>query len=143
MKTLASCKPSEFLKQTNRIKKSVEKWLTETDIMNIRKRTPNLLKYDKDADDAKEVYKENQERIRKQARENASAIFDAVCEEHPEETLELLALLCFIEPENADDHTVSEYLEAVTELISSEAVINFFISLGRLGLTRTPTASKA
>lgn len=143
MKTLASCKPSEFLRQTNRIKKSVEKWLTETDIMNIRKRTPDLLKYDKNAEDAKEVYKENQERIRKQAAENASAIFDAICEDHPEETLELLALLCFIEPENADDHSVSEYLEAVTELISSEAVINFFISLGRLGLTRTPTASKA
>lgn len=37
MKNLANCTPSEFLKQTNKIKKSVEKWLKATDIMEIRK----------------------------------------------------------------------------------------------------------
>jgi hypothetical protein len=42
MKNLANCKPSEFLKQTNRIRKSVSKWLTDTDIANIRKRMPNI-----------------------------------------------------------------------------------------------------
>ncbi len=40
IKTLSNCKPSEFLKQTNRIRKAVERWLTDTDIANIRKRQP-------------------------------------------------------------------------------------------------------
>ena len=40
MKNLANCKPSEFLVQTNKIRKSVEKWLKITDIMNIRKVVP-------------------------------------------------------------------------------------------------------
>jgi hypothetical protein len=40
MKNLANCKPSEFLSQTNKIRKSVEKWLKLTDIINIRKRIP-------------------------------------------------------------------------------------------------------
>ena len=42
MKNLANCKPSEFLVQTNKIRKSVEKWLTVTDIMNIRRTQPEL-----------------------------------------------------------------------------------------------------
>ena len=42
MKNLANCKPSEFLVQTNRIRKSVENWLTVTDILNIRRNQPEL-----------------------------------------------------------------------------------------------------
>ena len=32
MKNLANCTPREFLKQTYRLKKCVEKWLQETDL---------------------------------------------------------------------------------------------------------------
>ena len=38
MKNLANCTPTEFLKQTSKIKRSAEKWLKVTDIMAIRKR---------------------------------------------------------------------------------------------------------
>ena len=41
MKNLANCKPTEFMKQSNRIRKSAEKWLTDTDIINIRKSLPD------------------------------------------------------------------------------------------------------
>jgi hypothetical protein len=65
------------------------------------------------------------------------SILDAVMDEHPDETLNLLALMCFVEPEHVDDHTMSEYFEAFTELINNEAVIGFFTSLARLAETLT------
>lgn len=135
MKTLASCKPSEFLRQTNRIRKSVERWLTETDIINIRKRMPEYEKADADAtiEEKGQVVRRNAEKRRQQIRKNLDAIFQAVLEDHPDETLELLALLCFVEPEHVDDYPVIDYLNAFTELITDEAVLSFFTSLQQLG----------
>lgn len=121
LKNLASCKPSEFLKQTNRIRKSAAKWLTATDIMNIRKRqpsfTPDMTKGEKKA--ARE----------EQAKENISAMLDEIMDKHPDETLELLALMSFVEPEDVDNHTVSEYLGSFNEMISDPNVLSFFTSL--------------
>lgn len=135
MKNLANCKPTEFLKQTNRIRKSVEKWLTVTEISRIRKQVPELKHIDIDmtVEEKAELQAENRKRIEAQTLNNAMEILDAVMDKHPCETLELLALLCFVEPEDVDKHTVSEYLEAFTELIADKAVINFFTSLARLG----------
>ena len=127
MKNLANCKPSEFLTQTNRIRKSVSKWLTDTDIMNIRKRMPQL--------PAGATEKEIEEATLEQAKENLSAMLDAVLDEHPEETLELLALLCFVEPSHVDDYEVTDYLVSFNDLINNKAVLNFFLSLMRLANT--------
>lgn len=134
MKNLANCKPSEFLRQTNKIRKAVEKWLTVTEIMKIRAKVPELKKIDIDmtVEDKAEVQEENRKRMRKQALDNAMEILDAVMDKHPDETLELLALLCFVEPEHVDDHEVGEYLDSFTELIGNDSVINFFTSLARL-----------
>lgn len=121
MKNLANCKPSEFLAQTNKIRKSVSKWLTDTDIVNIRKRMPV---YSADASD-----EERREALDKQATENFEAILDAILEDHPQETLEMLALLCFVEPEHADDYPVTDYIESFGEIISNKAVLDFFMSL--------------
>lgn len=143
MKNLANCKPSEFLRQTNRIKKSVEKWLTVTDIMNIRKNMPEFDKAPDEAtiDEKGEIVKQNREKYHQQAKKNLSRMLDAILEEHPEETLELLALLCFVEPEDVDNHQMDEYLQAITDMISNQAVIGFFTSLEQLGLTSTSTVS--
>lgn len=124
MKNLANCKPSEFLKQTNRIRKSVSKWLTDTDVMNIRKRLPNL------ADDVTD--EEKNEAYNEQAKENFSSILDAILDEHPDETLELLALLCFVEPEHVDDYEITEYLDSFRELMNNKSVFSFFTSLMQL-----------
>lgn len=142
MKNLATCKPSEFLRQTNRIKKAVEKWLTETDIMTIRKRMPDLLAIREDMTDEElsRVNAENRKRLEAQSKENLSAIFDEIADEHPDETLELLALLCFVEPEKVDDYPMEDYLKAIGEMIGNEAVIGFFTSLARLGLMPTQSA---
>ena len=125
MKNLANCKPSEFRAQTNRIRKSVSKWLTDTDILNIRRRLPDM------PDTA--TNEERKKALQKQASMNFHAILDAVMEKHPEETLELMALICFVEPENADDHEMSEYIEAFSEIIANKAVLRFFTSLVQLG----------
>lgn len=139
MKNLANCKPSEFLKQTVRIKKSVERWLTDTDIMNIRKNVaaPSPMSKDMTDTEKRAALDDYVKRRNEQAQKNLSRIFDAVAEEHPDETLEVLALLCFVEPENVDDYTIDEYLTSVSEMIGNEAVIGFFTSLARWGLLNT------
>jgi hypothetical protein len=144
LKTLVTCKPTEFLKQTNRIKKSVEKWLTDTDILNIRKRMPALEPMPIGATDEerKAVFARNKRLAEDQAKKNVSAMLDAILEEHPEETLELLGLCCFVEPDHIDDYKVSDYLNAFNSIISDRAVIDFFISLASLAQTDTSKVSK-
>ena len=135
MKTLANCKPSEFLKQTVKIRHSVEKWLDITDIMNIRKKPPEI-KPGMSVEEIKEVKME-------QAKKNLSKMLDAALEDHPDETLELLAMVCFMEPSEVDDHDMSYYLEAITEILSNKSVLNFFYSLVQLGQRNTSDVSKA
>lgn len=126
MKNLANCKPSEFLKQTFKIKKFVENWLDLTGIMEIRKRMPDIPE-DATDDDKKKLTNE-------QAVKNASAMLDVILGEYPDETLELLGLLCFVDKEDIDNHTIAEYLRAFKELITNEDVVDFFTSLVNLGL---------
>lgn len=125
IKTLANCSPRDFLVQTNRIRRRAADWLTLTQIAEIRKRTP-VYTEDMD-DDAKK------EAARKQARKNIFAMMDSALEEHPDETAELLGMLCFIEPEDLNNHNMLEFLAPATELINNPQVIDFFISLVRLG----------
>lgn len=136
MKNLANCKPSEFLKQTSKIRKATEKWLDYTGILKIRKNLPEYKEITEGMSDAEieAIQKENKKRREDQINRNFSAILDAIMDEHPDETVELLALLCFVEPKDADKHTMSEYLESITEMITDEAVIGFFTSLAKLGL---------
>lgn len=135
MKTLANCKPSEFLKQTVKIRHSVEKWLDITNIMNIRRKSPDI-RPGMSAEEIKTVKLE-------QAKQNLSQMLDAMLDEHPDETLELLALACFIEPSEVDNHEMSYYLDAISEILSNKSVLNFFSSLVQLGQTNTSDVSKA
>ena len=133
MKTLATCSPVEFLVQTNKIRRSVESWLTLTKVMEIRKRLPELPQGTKPED----VKKARQE----QAKKNFSSILDSVLEEHPQETAELLGMLCFIEPEDLGNHSMLEIISSVNELIASPEVLSFFTSL--MQLVRTVTSDTA
>lgn len=137
MKNLANCKPSEFLRQTNLIRKSVEKWLKLTDLMNIRQRKASFEGIPEGDHDARVAA------VEEQARQNLNDMLCAMLEEHPDETLEVLALVCFVDPKDVDDHTVAEYLDAFTELMSNKSVLNFFISLARLEQTPISVAPRA
>ncbi len=132
MKNLANCTPREFLKQTSRIKRSVEKWLKATDIMAIRERMPANIPEIKDnvtVAEQSDIVAKRAEMLRDQAYKNVSAILDAMMEEHPDETLEVLAYCCFVEPENVDDHPMSYYLSSINEILTDESVKAFFTTL--------------
>ena len=144
-KTLVNCKPSEFLAQTMKIKKSVERWLTDTDILNIRSEKPILepVPIDATVEKKAEIYAINKKRFEEQARKNVSKMLDAILEAHPEETLEVMALCCFIEPAEVDNYTMRDFLVPINSLLNDEAVIDFFTSLASLGQTIISDASKA
>jgi len=125
MKTLANCTPKEFLVQTNKIRKSVAKWLELTKVLEIRKNLPEV---NADASD-----EEKKAALANQVRHNLSAMLDAILDEYPEETAELLGLLCFIEPADLENHSMIEILANVTDIINSEEVLSFFMSLAQLG----------
>lgn len=142
-KTLANCKPREFMQQTYRVKKFAEVWLTETDILNIRKNAPELPAIDPNATkEAQEAQrKANKEALEKAGLANFSRMFDAIFGEHPDETLELLALCCFVERENIDDYMITDYLNALTAMLASDTVQSFFTSF--MSLARTITGGSA
>lgn len=139
LKTLADCKPTEFLRQTNRIRKAVSAWMTATDIAAIRARLPKYEAAAKDAtaEEKAAVIKRNAAALKQQQLANMNAILEAVMEDHPDETLEILALCCFVEPEHVDDYKIADYLNAFTRLINDEAVIGFFTSMAQLGQIAT------
>lgn len=129
MKTLANCNPREFLVQTNKIRKSVVKWLDETKILEIRANKPHF------TEGATE--EEKKTATIEQIKTNLSEMLDAMLDEHPEETAELLGLLCFIEPSDLDNHTMPELLNAFTEIINCPEIIGFFTSLMQLAQKST------
>lgn len=137
MKNLANCKPSEFLIQTNKIRKSVQKWLDVTGVAEIRKRLPKLEVAPANCSDEEraEVIKRNKELKRKQMQDNLFAILDEMLENHTKETIEILALCCFIEPDDAENHSMVEYIGAINDLLGSKEVLDFFLLLAKLGQT--------
>lgn len=134
MKNLANCSPKEFLTQTNKIRKAVAKWLKLTDILNLREEAPKFEPLPKGAT-AEEIdahMKEYRKLVSESTSRSMNNILDAVMDKHPDETIELLALVCFVEPKDVNNHTVTEYLQTINELVSNDVVIDFFTSLARL-----------
>lgn len=134
MKTLANCSPREFLIQSNKIRKSVAKWLSLTKLLDIRKNLPAI------PEDATED--ERRDAIAKQVQANATAMLDAILDDHPEETAELLGLLCFVEPDDLDNHSMTEFFGAISEILNSREIIDFFTSLVSLGSGNTSGSAK-
>ena len=130
-KNLTNCNLKEFMVQTRLIKHQVEKWLTDTDIMNIRKNLPEI---PDDVDD-----EEKKKLLREQGLKNVSAMFDAIFDEHPDETITLIALLCFVPVNEVEEHPMTYYMQSITEMLNDKTVWDFFISLAvlarRIGIT--------
>ena len=130
-KNLANCTPKEFMVQTRLIKHAVEKWLTLTEVLKIRQNMPDI------PEGATE--EERGKLIEERQKENLSRMFDAIMDDHPNETVELLGLLCFVPKDEIDNYPMSYYMESLTELLNDQAVWSFFTSLAiaarRLGIT--------
>lgn len=134
MKCLATCKPTEFVAQTAKIKEAVSSWMDAIDLMAIRAIQPKyeVLPKDATAEQRAEVIKKNAEIQKKQAMENLSKILDNMLLKHPKETLDVLALCCFVEPEHVDDYTIDEYMECIMEMMQNKSIINFFSLLAQV-----------
>lgn len=140
MKTLANCSPKEFFAQTVKIRRSVERWLKDTKVLEIRSRVPDFAPEVKEGmtnDELTEVIKKRKEAFAEQAKKNAFDMIDSAMEKYPDETIELMALICFIDPEKANDYPMSDYLANVAEIINDKAVLDFFTSLASLGAMNT------
>lgn len=142
MKSLVNCTPREFLAQTAKIRKSVSNWLTVTDIMNIRQRKPKNIIDLKTVDKEKvaDTLEANKKKINEQAMDNINAMLESMLEKHPDETLEVLALVCFVDPKDIDNYKMSDFLAVISETISDQSVIDFFTSLVRLDQMNTSKA---
>ena len=145
MKNLATCKPSEFLKQTLRIKRLVEKWLTSEDITEIRKRIPKkeAILQTMTKEEQGEVLLRNQKAEKEQVMKNFMDILDIMLDKKFDETLAVIALSCFVEPENVDDYTIDDYLGSISDMLENRNVIRFFASVAHLGQTNISIVSKA
>lgn len=142
MKTLVSCTPREFLTQTNRLRHTLDKWIKDVKLREIRATAPVLETASLEAtvEERAEIARRNREKVREQGYQNLMAVLDAAFEKYPDETLEILALCCFVEPNEVNDHPVREYLASIAELINDDAVIDFFTSFLRLSQMGTSNA---
>ena len=144
MKNLANCKPSEFFKQTLRIKRNVEKWLTSDDIKEIRSRKIDVEEIldTMTPQEQGEVMLRNQKKTEEMAMHNFMDILEVMLDKKFDETLAVLALCCFVEPQNVDDYEMDDYLGSIADLISNPNVLRFFVSLAQLGQKNILTVSK-
>ena len=134
MKNLATCKPSEFIGQTARIKDAVANWVDAIDLIKIRSTQPNLKEIPLDAteEQAAEIKKVNADILHKHAMSNINKLLDKMLVEHPKETLDIIALTCFVEPEHVDDYPISDYLSCIMDMLQDKTVMNFFSLLAQL-----------
>ena len=139
MKNLANCNAVEFLTQTNKIRKAVDKWLTDTDIANIRKNVPPAPNVTDDMTDEEiaKIREEHKEKLKAQSKQNMMDMLDAILEEHPKETLEILGMVCFLEPKEVEKCKGIELMNDAMEVLTDKEVLRFFTSCLNLGQTVT------
>ena len=124
MKTLANCAPVEFLRQTNKIRHQAGALLKKSGVLEIRKQQPSFT--------GQETEEEKKEKITSQAKKNLDEMMDALLEKDPESTVQLLGMLCFMEPEEALAANGMERFNVAMELLNSKAVLGFLSSLMNL-----------
>ena len=136
-KNLANCTPDEFLDQTFLIMNAAEKFMKVNDILGIRSRKVEGLQEvpTDNEEEAERVRMENAKKITAQRMKNAKDLLTSMMHTNKSETLELLALSCFIAPEDINNYSMPYFLRNVGEMISNQDVLAFFTSLAQLEQT--------
>ena len=136
-KNLANCTPDEFLDQAYLIMDAVEKFMKVNDILGIRgRKVEGLQEIPTDnEEEAARIRRENAKKITAQRLKNVKEILTSMMHTHKSETLELLALSCFIAPEDVNNYTMAYFLRNVGEMISDQDVLAFFTSAAQLEQT--------
>lgn len=145
MKNLANCSGAEFLRQSNKIRHAVSSWLKDVKFFEIRKNKPSgIVEITDSMSDEDKVLAdaENEKKWREQSKKNISDMLDLALETHAEETFKILAMMCFIEPEDAENHSAPELLANFAEMINDKDVVSFFTSLMKLDVMNTSSTAK-
>lgn len=136
-KNLANCTPDEFLDQSFLIMDAAEKFMKVNDILGIRSRkVEGLQEIPKDnEEEADRIRKENAKKITAQRMKNVKDLLTSMMHTNKKETLELLALSCFIDPAEVNNYTMAYLLRNVGEIISDQDMLAFFTSAAQLEQT--------
>ena len=145
-KNLATCSEIEFLVQCNKIRKQTADWLKLCDFSNIRKNVPALQTIDDTLSDEEKakVKAENDAKVKAQVKVNISEMLDAALEKNAAKTAELLALFCFVSPDEVHNGTVKMpfLLRNFFQMVQDDDVLGFFSDLINSGLITSLIASK-
>lgn len=130
-KNLANCTTEEFLDQSYLIMDAAEKFMKVNDILGIRSRKVEGLQEipTDNEEEAERVRRENAKKITAQRMKNVKDLLTSMMHTHKKETLELLAISCFIDPADVNNYTMPYFLRNVGEMISNQDVLAFFTSL--------------
>ena len=128
MRTIANLTGPEFLRAINRTRHAVEKLMTTTGVLKIRKNIPHFT--------GKETPEERKEMERAQVKKNLNDMLDSLLETHPEETYECIMALC-VRDEGEPEPDGIELVMAAFSLISDKRVLDFLSQLGKSGLLGT------
>ena len=118
--------------------------MKDTKILDIRKNKPVFVQITEGmtGEEKDNALLENKRRAREQAMKNISDMLDVALEENTEKTLELLGMMCFIEPADVYDYKVPVLLKEFWQMLSDKDIIDFFTSLMRLDQTGTSEQSE-
>lgn len=127
-KNLVTCKPSEALAQMVKIRELLEKWLKDIELSALFEEIPGIVRTTPEMtdDEKKEANKKNTELLMNAIKIKGLALFDNALKKYPEETLAVLALSCFVEPEHVDDYTMGDYINALVEMKNDKVTAGFF-----------------
>ena len=136
-KNLANCTPDEFLDQSFLIMDAAEKFMKVNDILGIRgRKVEGLQEIPKDnEEEADRIRRENAKKITAQRMKNVKDLLTSMMHTHKSETLELLALSCFIDPADVNNYTMAYLLRNVGEILSNQDMLAFFTSAAQLEQT--------
>lgn len=118
MKTLANCDNIEFMQQTYKIIDAIKEYLTETKIMEIRKRVP-------DTEGMSE--EEKAETLKQAGYNNLMEMIKTALDTNADKTLHVLGLVCFCKTDD-EIKTNRRMLQEAIEALTDESVLGFFIS---------------
>ena len=128
MRTIANLNGVEFLRAINRTRHAVEKLLSVTGVLKIRKNVPTFT--------GNETPEEKAEMERAQVKKNLNDMLDSLLETHPEETYECILALCILDEGEPEPDGI-ELIMAAFSLIGDKRVLDFLSQLGKSGLIDT------
>ena len=97
-----------------------------TQLLDIRKNMPEMT--------GSETPEEIKAKQHAQAKKNIDEMLDMLLDKHPEETYALLKLLC-VPDEGEGEPDGFDLLSAAFEILGSQKVLDFLLSMARLGQT--------